>query len=67
MKQNNAKKKNAHEDIRVMKQNNFTITALDEYILIKFMINIHVSLVFFNKRTNISANICTAEIEGDNE
>lgn len=50
-----------------MKQNNFTITALDEYILIKFMINIHVSLVFFNKRTNISANIRTAKIEGDNE
>lgn len=47
MKQKNAKKKNAHEEIRVMKQNNFTITALDEYILIKFMINIHVSLFFF--------------------
>lgn len=66
MKQKNAKKKNAHEEIRVMKHNNFTITALDEYIHINFKINFSVSLVF-NTRTNISANIRTAKIEGDHE
>lgn len=66
MKKNSEQKTNAHEDIRVIKQNNFTITALDEYIHINFKINFSVSLVF-NTRTNISANIRTAKIEGDHE